>query len=210
MNIDIPNEIDAIDRRVAKRSADEDAGERVGVTLRRSYDAPIEDVWDAVTDPERIKRWFMPISGELRVGGTFQLEGNAGGEILTCEPPRLLRATFGSPDSIVELRLVERDGSTVLELEQNVPIEIARSGAGALWVGPGWDGAVLGLALYLSGAAIGDPVEAAGSVEVQKFSKQSVHAWAAAVEVSGTATADELAQATAVSLAQFAPDEDAP
>jgi hypothetical protein len=31
----------------------------------------------------------MPISGELRVGGSFQLEGNAGGEILTCEPPRL-------------------------------------------------------------------------------------------------------------------------
>ena len=58
--------------------------------LRRRYDAAIEDVWDAVTDPDRLKRWFLPISGDLRVGGTFQLEGNAGGEILSCEPPRLL------------------------------------------------------------------------------------------------------------------------
>jgi hypothetical protein len=41
------------------------AGECVSVLLRRGYDAPIGDVWDAVTQPDRIKRWLMPISGEL-------------------------------------------------------------------------------------------------------------------------------------------------
>ena len=57
------------------------------VLLGRRYNAPIEDVWDACTDPSRIGRWFLPVTGDLRSGGTYQLEGNAGGEILRCEPP---------------------------------------------------------------------------------------------------------------------------
>ena len=207
MIIDLASQLNAIHRTVERQPAADGAGERVSVLLRRSYDAPIGDVWDAVTQPDRIKRWFMPISGELRVGGTFQLEGNAGGEILTCEPPRLLRATFGGPASVVELRLTPQgDGDTVLELEHTVPIEMAQSGAGALYVGPGWDGALMGLGLFLRGEAVGDPVAAASSPEAQEFSKQSVHAWAEVVKDSGTATAEQLAAATEVSLAQFAPD----
>ncbi|MCX5000807.1 SRPBCC family protein [Streptomyces longwoodensis] len=207
MNIDIANQIAAIARAVARLPGGaEDAGECVGVSLRRTYDSAVEDVWDAVTDPDRIKRWFMPISGDLRVGGTFQLEGNAGGEILACEPPRLVRLTWGGPRSIVELRLVEDGDGTALELDHTVPIEMAQSGAGALWVGPGWDGALMGLSLFLSGESIGDPTVMAASGEVQAFSKESVGAWAAAVDRSGTATADQLAQATTISLAQFAPD----
>jgi hypothetical protein len=73
-------------------------------------------------------------------------------------------------------------------------------------VGPGWDGALLGLGLFLRGEAVGDPVAAANSPEAQEFSKQSVHAWAEVVKDSGTATDEELAAATEVSLAQFAPD----
>ena len=206
--IDIANQLNAIHRQVERQPTADGAGERVSVLLRRSYDTAAQDVWDAVTDPDRIKRWLMPISGDLRVGGSFQLEGNAGGEILACEPPRLLRATFGDPNSIVELRLTPRGaGDTVLELEHTVPIEIAQSGAGAMWVGPGWDGALLGLGLFLRGEAVGDPVAAANSPEARAFSKESVHAWAAVVEDSGTATAEQLAAATEVSLAQFAPDQ---
>ena len=53
------------------------------VLLRRRYDAAVEDIWDAFTDPDRMKRWFLPVTGDLRVGGCFQLEGNAGGDILS-------------------------------------------------------------------------------------------------------------------------------
>jgi uncharacterized protein YndB with AHSA1/START domain len=205
--IDIASQLNAIHRQVERQPAAEGAGELVSVLMRRSYDTPVQDVWEAVTQPDRIKRWLMPISGELRVGGRFQLEGNAGGEILTCEPPRLLRATFGDPNSIVELRLTPQgDGDTLLELEHSVPIEFAQSGAGALYVGPGWDGALLALGLYLRGEAADDPVAAAGSPEAQAFSEQSVRAWAAVVEDSGTATTEQLAAATEASLAQFAPD----
>jgi uncharacterized protein YndB with AHSA1/START domain len=205
--IDIASRLNATHRQVERQPAADGAGELVSVLMRRSYDTPVQDVWDAVTDPDRIKRWLMPIGGDLRVGGRFQLEGNAGGEVLTCEPPRLLRATFGDPNSIVVVRLTPQgDGDTLLELEHTVPIEMAQSGAGALYVGPGWDGALLGLGLFLRGEAAGDPVAAASSPEAQAFSEQSVHAWAAVVEDSGTATAEQLAAATEVSLAQFAPD----
>ena len=203
--IDIVNQLNAIRRQVSRRTAGD--AEEVSVLLTRRYDAAIEDVWDAITDPDRIKRWMMPISGDLRVGGKFQLEGNAGGEILQCEPPRRLKVTFGGETSLVEVRLsTDGDEQTTLELEHTVPIEMAGGGAGALYVGPGWDGALMGLGLFLSGEAVGDPVKAAGSPEVQRFSKGSIEAWASEVERSGTATADELAAAKEVSLAQFTPD----
>jgi uncharacterized protein YndB with AHSA1/START domain len=209
--IDIASQLNAISRKVERLAPGDGSGERVCVLLRRGYDAPIADVWDAVTQPDRIKRWFMPISGELRVGGSFQLEGNAGGEILACEPPHLLRVTFGGPTSVVELRLTAQgEGGALLELQHTVPIEMAQSGAGALYVGPGWDGALLGLGLYLRGEAVGDPVAAASSVEARDFSRQSVHAWIKVVQHSGTATAEQLAAATEVSLAQFAPDQPSP
>ncbi len=206
--IDIVSQLNAIYRQVEQQLPADGSGERVSVLLRRDYGAPIDDVWEAVTEPNRVKRWFMPISGDLRVGGSFQLEGNASGEILACEPPHLLRVTFGGPTSIVEVRLsAQGDSDTVLEIEHTVPIEMAQSGAGALYVGPGWDGALMGLDLFLRGEAVDDPVAAANSLEAQEFSKQSVHAWAAVVQDSGTATAEQLAAATAVSLAQFAPDQ---
>ena len=67
--IDIAGEIGVIERETGDRPV---AGaEGRSVLLRRSYDAPIEDVWDAVTDPDRLKRWFLPVSGELKVGGAL-------------------------------------------------------------------------------------------------------------------------------------------
>lgn len=203
--IDIVTELTAIHRVVSQRPTP--GGDEVAVVVRRIYPAVAEDVWDAITEPDRVRRWFLPLSGDLRVGGTFQLEGNAGGDILHCEPPQLLRVTFGSAASVVEMRLAPDGASgTVLELEHTVPIEMAGSGAGSLYVGPGWDGALMGLGLFLRGQDIDDPVAAASSPEVQDFSAQSVHAWAAATETSGTATAEEIAAARQVSLAQFAPD----
>jgi uncharacterized protein YndB with AHSA1/START domain len=202
--IDIADQLKAIQREVHAGTAD-----AVGVLLRRTYTAAAEDVWDAVTDPERLKRWFLPVSGDLRVGGSFQLEGNASGDILTCTPPKLLRVTFGGETSIVELRLIpEGDDRTTVELEHTVPKAMAGSGAGALYVGPGWDGALLGLALFLAGETGEgfDPTTAAASPETQRFNLGSIELWTAAVEESGTATAEELAAAVEASKAQFAPD----
>ena len=53
--------------------------------------------------------------------------------------------------SIVAVRLTPDGDGTVLELEHSVPVAFAGSGAGAPYVGPGWDVAVLGLAMQLRG-----------------------------------------------------------
>lgn len=204
--IDIPSHIEAIHREVAKRT--EDGGDVIAVVLRRTYPAAIEDVWSALTDPHRIERWFMPVSGELQPGGNFQLEGNAGGEILECEPPSYFEVTFGGPTSVVVVRLApDGDEATALELEHTVPIEMAGSVAGALYVGPGWDGAFMALDLFLRGEVAEDPVAAADSPEAREFSKQSVQVWRGVVESSGGATDDEVTAAAEASLAQFAPDD---
>jgi uncharacterized protein YndB with AHSA1/START domain len=203
--MDIATQLEAIDREVTRRPGPH--GEEVNVRIRRTYDAAIADVWDALTDPDRMKRWFLPVTGDLRAGGTFQLEGNADGDILACEPPRLLNVTFGGPTSLVELRLSpEGEDRTTLQLEHTVPIEFAQNGAGSLFVGPGWDGGLVALDLYLRGEISDDPVAAANSPEGQELSKQSVDSWLAVVQASGTATTDEIAAATQMALAQFAPD----
>jgi uncharacterized protein YndB with AHSA1/START domain len=203
--IDIPAQIEVIDRTVS-RTPRGDGGENVTVLARRRYAADPDDTWNALTDPARVARWFMPVSGDLRVGGSFQLEGNAGGDILECDRPNRFRVTFGGETSILEIRLSpDGEGATMLELEHTVPIEMAQSGAGALWVGPGWDGGLMALGLYLDGVVIDDPVAAASSPEALAFSERSVREWAAAVEASGTATPEQLAEAVAISMAQFAP-----
>ncbi|GGM30961.1 ATPase [Dactylosporangium sucinum] len=203
--MDIAGHLKAIHREVSRLPST--SGETVAVRLRRSYDAEVADVWDAITDPARIARWLMPISGDLRLGGTFQLEGNAGGDILECSPPSAFKVTFGGPTSIVSVRLLE-DGpdTTVLELEHTVPIEIAGSGAGSLYVGPGWDGVVMALARHLHNEFDGDPLAFGATAEGQEFSRQSVHAWAAVARESGTATEAEVDAAVEAAMGQFAPD----
>lgn len=118
MTNDVGSLIDA-HREVGRRQIG--AGDARTAVIRTKYDSPIGDVWDACTNPERLKRWLMPVTGDLRVGGTFSLEGNASGEILQCEPPRLLTLTWvygDRPVDEVRLRLSSGpDGGTDLELE---------------------------------------------------------------------------------------------
>ncbi|MFG1819656.1 SRPBCC family protein [Kribbella sp. NPDC049174] len=201
--IDILEHINAVQREVSR------TGETVTVVMRRSYQAEPEELWDALTDPERMRRWFLPVSGDLKVGGTFQLEQNAGGEILECEPPKRFKVTFGGPTSLLELRLLPGPGaSTELELEHSMGEAPAPGGSGALWVGPGWDGGLLGLALYVDGELDEDtdPVEMSNSPEVIKYNEQSVRVWIEAIRSSGTTSEADLAEAAKISMAQYAPD----
>lgn len=198
-------EIEAIHRDVRRRG--EGDSEMVAVVIKRTYPTDVDDLWEAITTPDRIRRWFAPVSGDLVEGGAFQVEGNAGGQILKCDRPNLLRLTYGDVTSIVEVRLsAAATGTATLELEHAVPISMAGSGAGALWVGPGWDGGLLVLGQYLRGQGPQDPVAAENTVERQHFLDRSSRAWADAVTASGTAKPDEIAAALDMALKQFAPD----
>jgi uncharacterized protein YndB with AHSA1/START domain len=150
--IEVVQQINAVRRRVGRRTLD--AGEAHSVIISQVYPAAIEDVWDACTNPDRIARWFLPVTGDLRAGGHFQIEGNAGGTIDRCDPPQAFTATweFGGQTSWIELRLSSvPPGSTRLELEH-----IAAPGDGT-WAefgpgatGVGWDMCLMGLATYLT------------------------------------------------------------
>jgi len=149
--IDVIHEINTTQRQVGTRTLA--AGEARTITITRTYNAPIEDVWDAVTSAERIPRWFLPVTGDLRLGGRYQLEGNAGGTIERCDPPNSFAATweYGGDVSWIELRLTSlSDDSTHIELEHITHVSDerwAQFGPGAL--GVGWDLGLIGLGRHL-------------------------------------------------------------
>lgn len=188
--IDISHHLGAIVRKVSRR--DHQGRPARVVVATRSYDTGVEDLWDALTSAERIPRWFMPVSGDLRLGGRYQLEGNAGGEIQTCEPPGRLGVTweFGGQVSWVTVTLeAEAEDRSRLTLEHvaHVPDEFwDQYGPGA--VGVGWDLSLLGLALHL---AIGGPVDRreveawTTSEEAKRFMRASSEAWGEAVVRDG-------------------------
>lgn len=213
--IDIDREIKAVKREVGEGSVP--AGVGHSVLLRREYDAPIDDVWDALTNPERIGRWFLPISGDYRLGGHYQFEGNAGGEIVACERPHRLKATWvygETTDDVVasevELRLsTVEGGATQLELEHTavVPDDMwEQFGPGA--VGVGWEGGLLGLSLHLrGGSGVGDPIAWQLSDEGREFSRRGSEAWGDANRAAG-ADPEIAASGVANTTAFYAPDPD--
>ena len=153
--------VGAVDRRVY--SAERDGVAVKVVEASRTYRAEMADVWDACTSAERLPRWFLPISGDLRPGGRFQFEGNAGGAIQRCESPSLLAVTweYGGEISWVEVRLGGSQEGTVLQLTHTAAVDAERwkeFGPGA--VGVGWDTALYGLGLHLESGESIDPAEA--------------------------------------------------
>jgi uncharacterized protein YndB with AHSA1/START domain len=207
---DVLDELAAAHREFGKGSVP--AGEAPTVVLRRRYDAEIEDVWDAITSAERLSRWFMPVSGDLRPGGRYQLQGNAGGEILRCEPPRRLKVSwlFGEDakdgTSEVEVRLTPGPGGdTEFELVHAAIVdeEFFRTyGPGA--TGVGWDLALLGLTLHLAGQVI-DPTEFEASPEAREFGRRSAAAWGEA-HLAGGGDPAQVAAAVDATTKFYVPD----
>ncbi|MEV0135798.1 SRPBCC family protein [Dactylosporangium sp. NPDC050688] len=210
--IDIVNQINAVHREVGTHPVSTGAGR--SLLLRRTYDATVDDVWDACTDPGRLARWLGQVDGDLHLGGTFQLKDNAGGQILRCEAPHLLAVTWsfgGGMDTEVELRLAPGpDGTTVLELEHSSPAEIVDElvrqygPGGTIGIGGGWDLALLGLDLHLHGAGL-DPATWEDAPDVKEFATRSCHAWGAAIQASWGTGDDDIAAAIAFGVQQFAP-----
>ena len=86
MEIDIASVLGLVTRSV--RPFEKDGRPASAVTLTRLYDTDVDDLWEALTSAERIPRWFLPVEGELKLGGRYQLKGNAGGTITACTPPQ--------------------------------------------------------------------------------------------------------------------------
>lgn len=208
--IDIVNQINATHREIGKQPVA--TGEGRSVLLRRGYDAAVEDVWSACTDPARLARWLGEVEGDLRVGGTFRLRGNASGEILRCEEPRLIKVTWmlgeGMPTEL-EVRLAPGDdGRTVLELEHASPAEIVDElvrtygPGGTIGLGCGWDLALLGLDFHLRGVEF-DPATWQNTPEAKEFATRGCHAWGAAIQAAWGTSDEEIAAAIDFAIQHF-------
>jgi len=197
--VDVHAQIDAVARAIETR--DVNGIPSYVQTLSQTYPSPLDDVWDTVTSAERIPRWFLPISGDLRLGGTYQFEGNAGGEIRACDPPNGGSAGYtvtwgmgmGEP-AIVRVRLTEVDAtSTRLELENIASVASLPDGVweqfGPSATGMGWDSGLLGLSQYFADGQDGITPEKAAewvmSAEGKAFMRGSADAWAVAHIAAG-------------------------
>jgi uncharacterized protein YndB with AHSA1/START domain len=135
------------------------AGPARSATFCRTYDADIADVWDACTNPERLARWYQPVQGDLRLGGTFTQGEMGGGRIVACEPQRLLRVALGPgdpPPDQLELRLSEGPGgTTVLEVEHATTLDSHEIGGqmydAVYCMGGGYGPRLISLDLHLRG-----------------------------------------------------------
>jgi uncharacterized protein YndB with AHSA1/START domain len=176
------------------------------VVAARTYDTRREDLWDALTNRERIPRWFLPIEGDLRLGGRYQLKGNAGGTIIRCDAPSALDVTWECGGmSWVTVRLDPEGTRTRLTLEHIVhasdtDAHWAKFGPGA--VGVGWDLTLRGLGLHLGSGEAVDRAKAYAwmtSAEGKSFMRASAGAWAQAHLLSGETpeVANGMAQRTA-------------
>ena len=166
------------------------------IITERIYPTGIEDLWDAIVNPERLKRWFLPVTGDLREGGRYQLEGNAGGKINRCEAPRLLAVTWEMQGGIgwVNVKLDVHDKeSTSLALKHIAQEDAAfldfwdQFGPGSL--GVGWDLGLFGLSEHLANGGDSVPRDEEAwmkTVDGRSFVQASSDAWVAAALEFGT------------------------
>lgn len=142
---------DLVEREV--HAGSRDAVPTTIAVARRIYATDQPDLWDAVTNAERIKRWFAPISGDLKVGGHYQLQDNASGTVEQCREPESFSATweFDGGVSWIGVHLTPGDGGTVLELRHESPFDSQawdEYGPGAQ--GVGWELSWLALDRHLA------------------------------------------------------------
>ena len=102
------------------------------IRFERHLAYEVQDVWDAITTPERLADWWLPfeadITVDLREGGEMVFAGTADGApvtmtctILRVEPPLLLEHTHPAPGSRMRWELEAVDTGCILRLSHVVP-----------------------------------------------------------------------------------------
>lgn len=172
--------------------------------VSRSFPGSKESLWEMLTVPEKLSRCFLPVTGDLREGGHFQFEGNAGGTILACEPHDRIETTWEmhGQESWVELTLKDVAGGVSLTLLHTaaVPDDLWRQfGPGA--VGIGWEMGFAGLQKHIESGGTFTSAEGMGwaaSDEGVAVMRGSSDGWADASIAAGTPVEEAKAAAATV------------
>jgi uncharacterized protein YndB with AHSA1/START domain len=127
------------------------------VRVEDVYETGIADLWAACTTPDRLARWVAQVSGDLRVGGSFEAvftsTWSGSGRVEACEAPHHLLLTMEpgtDEEAQIEAWLSEEGDRTRLVVEERgLPLE------GLHFYGAGWQVHLedLGRALDLDGPA---------------------------------------------------------
>lgn len=129
------------------------------LTFERRYDLPPEELWDALTNPERVARWFGRITSEppSAIGDEFTVDLGGGpedlgrGRIVECSPGHVLGYEWqwqDEPISRVRATLQPIEDATVLRLEH---AQVPRDHV--IGYGGGWEWCLLALDDETSGTS---------------------------------------------------------
>ena len=190
MEIDVASQLAHVGRGVS--TEERDGAPARTVTLSRSYETPAAELWDAVTRRERIERWFLPASGELRSGGSYRLEGSASGVITECDAGSRFALTWEFAENVSWVEVLvsgEERGRSRLTLSHAEHLSEHRGEYGPGAAGVGWELALLGLSLHLEQPDAPRLDEGAFGLSAagRAFIAGSSEAWAEASIAAGTA-----------------------
>lgn len=116
-------------------------GDYWSIRYVRHIDVSAQELWDSLTQPERIARWMQTesMSLEPNVGGAVHYywggSDRCDGIVTDFDPPRTLAYSWneGANTSSVRFDIVEREGGVELTLEHRTLTTDEIKG-----VGPGW------------------------------------------------------------------------
>ncbi len=204
MNFNPKTHIDATSRTVSPH--ERDGRPAAHVTLSRTFDTTLDDLWGAVTNPDRIPRWATSVTGDLQLNGRYQIEANASGTITKCEPQSHIALTweFAGDVSWVEFQFADDPlGCARLTLTHTSHLSPHWDTYGPGATGVGWELALAGLALYLADPNLEKPdeMEFVTSNQGKAFITGSSNAWAEAAIAAGADP--ETAQTAANSTTAF-------
>ena len=161
MTFDLTAHLNAMTRVV--KNLERDGKPAKAVIASRVYDTDAADLWDALTNQQRLPRWFAPVGGDLKLGGRFHVENNASGTITECERNKKIVATweFMGGMSWITITLTPASEGTKLELEHLAFVDPHWQKFGPGAVGVGWDLSFMGLSRHLAEPDQPHPAEAA-------------------------------------------------
>ena len=106
------------------------------VRMEDVFDTDIDDLWSAITEPNRLARWLAVVTGDPQ--GTMQVSFRSSWEgpmtVTHCEAPHRLVVSSGEGDDITETEAVltaEGDRTRLVIEERGLPLEdVSMHGAG--------------------------------------------------------------------------------
>lgn len=111
------------------------------VRMEDRFQTDIDDLWSALTEPDRLARWLGKVEGDLRLEGAFRAhffasEWEGSGRVEACDPPQRLMVRTKDAEELeehtIEARLTsDGEGTTLVIEERGMPVDhLAAYGAG--------------------------------------------------------------------------------